>query len=106
MLTSVPFTCVVVTRLSPPSGATLERPKSATFAMCVSLSKMLLDLISRWMMGGLAISCRYVNPLADPMAMDKRLLQSNGYACFPVQKFTMSTFKTASKTTNSCSLCE
>ena len=61
-LTGVPLTTVEICAGNVPeisgTGASLERPKSATFATNLESSKMLVALTSRWNMGGSASVCR------------------------------------------------
>jgi hypothetical protein len=61
-LTGVPLTTVEIWAGNVPeisgTGASLERPKSATFATNLASSRMLVALTSRWNIGGSASVCR------------------------------------------------
>jgi hypothetical protein len=82
LLTIVPLTWVETWPFSL-SDTSLERPKSATFAVKLSSSKILVDFTSLWIMGGLANSCKYASPLAEPRAIRSLLFQSSWYPDFP-----------------------
>lgn len=60
------------------TGASLESPKSATFAVNLESNNMLLALISRWNIGGLASVCKYKIPLAEPKAIRSLIAKSRG----------------------------
>lgn len=72
-LTGVPLTTVEIWAGKVPSisgtGASLERPKSATFATNLESRRILLALTSRWNIGGFASVCRYRSPFAAPSAI-------------------------------------
>jgi len=72
-LTGVPLTTVEIWAGKVPSisgtGASLERPKSATFATNLESRRILLALMSRWNIGGFASVCRYRIPFAAPSAI-------------------------------------
>ena len=72
-LTGVPLTTVEIWAGKVPSisgtGASLERPKSATFATNLESRRILLALTSRWNIGGFASVCRYRIPFAAPSAI-------------------------------------
>lgn len=73
ILTGVPFTTVDTWPGAVPSvsgiGASRDNPKSATFAVNLESTRILLAFISRWKIGGSASVCRYSMPLAAPNAM-------------------------------------
>lgn len=82
LLTSVPLTWVETWPFSL-SDTSLDKPKSATFAVKFSSSKILVDFTSLWIMGGLASSCKYASPLAEPRAMRSLLFQSRWMSDLP-----------------------
>jgi len=81
-LTGVPFTTVDTWPGKLPSisgtGASLDSPKSATFAMNFESNNMLLALTSLWKIGGSASVCRYTRPLADPRAIFNLMAKLRG----------------------------
>lgn len=82
LLTNVPLTWVETCPFSL-SDTSLDKPKSATFAVKFSSNNILVDFTSLWIMGGLASSCKYASPLAEPRAMRSLLFQSRWISDLP-----------------------
>jgi hypothetical protein len=73
---SVPCSRVDCTVLGAPAlDMSLASPKSDTTAVQSPSKSTLLDVKSRWMMGGDASSCRYASALADWAAIVRRWRQ-------------------------------
>lgn len=70
------------------SGQSFASPKSEILASRLASRRMLLALMSLWMMRGAISSCRYARPRAVPTAMLKRVGQSIWINCSRVPAIT------------------